>query len=100
VVPDYALSPQVRLFLFRRCNDASACALTAFMDPGPDLKRGQLLIIVLARNSAEFGVTVAAIPVVLALLALCAVAVQREIKWYADVRSAVTPCSDAVVPRG
>jgi len=45
----------------------------------------QLLIIVLARNSAEFGVTIAAIPVVLALLALCAVALQREIKWLMTV---------------
>ncbi|KAJ7905475.1 hypothetical protein B0H14DRAFT_2660428 [Mycena olivaceomarginata] len=45
----------------------------------------QLLIIVLAKNSAEFGVTVAAIPVVLALLALCAVAVQREIKWLMSI---------------
>jgi len=40
----------------------------------------QLLIVVLSRNSAEFGVTVAAIPVVLILLVLCGVAVQREIK--------------------
>jgi hypothetical protein len=42
----------------------------------------QLLIIVLAKNGAEFGVTISAIPVVLVLLALCGVAVQREIKWY------------------
>ncbi|KDQ33277.1 hypothetical protein PLEOSDRAFT_1073557 [Pleurotus ostreatus PC15] len=41
----------------------------------------QLLIIVLARDSAEFGVTIAAIPVVLFLLAACGYAVQREIKW-------------------
>ncbi|KAL0946917.1 hypothetical protein HGRIS_013078 [Hohenbuehelia grisea] len=41
----------------------------------------QLLIIVLQRNSAEFGVTVAAIPVVLVLLAGCGYAVMREIKW-------------------
>jgi len=41
----------------------------------------QLLIIVLAENSAEFAVTIAAIPVVLILLAFCGVAVQREIKW-------------------
>ncbi|KAF7440485.1 hypothetical protein PC9H_000830 [Pleurotus ostreatus] len=40
-----------------------------------------LLIIVLARDSAEFGVTIAAIPVVLFLLAACGYAVQREIKW-------------------
>ncbi|KAG6335359.1 hypothetical protein ID866_3722 [Astraeus odoratus] len=41
----------------------------------------QLLIIVLATNSAEFGLTIAAIPVVLILLAGCAYAVQREVKW-------------------
>ncbi|KAJ6596874.1 hypothetical protein DFH09DRAFT_1132979 [Mycena vulgaris] len=45
----------------------------------------QLLIIVLAKNTAEFGVTVAAIPVVLVLLALCGTAVQREIKWLMTV---------------
>jgi hypothetical protein len=45
----------------------------------------QLLIIVLARNSAEFGVTIAAIPVVLVLLVLCRTAVQREIKWLMTV---------------
>lgn len=37
------------------------------------------------RDSAEFGVTIAAIPVVLVLLVLCGIAVQREIKWYAFV---------------
>ncbi len=41
----------------------------------------QLLIVVLVKNSAEFGVTVAAIPVVLVLLVFCGIAVQREIKW-------------------
>ncbi|KAH7889710.1 hypothetical protein F5I97DRAFT_1996550 [Phlebopus sp. FC_14] len=41
----------------------------------------QLLIVVLAASSAEFGVTIAAIPVVLLLLAGCKYAVQREIKW-------------------
>ncbi|PPQ81159.1 hypothetical protein CVT24_007943, partial [Panaeolus cyanescens] len=40
----------------------------------------QLLIVVLQRNSAEFGVTIAAIPVVLILLIFCGIAVQREIK--------------------
>ncbi|KAJ7155983.1 hypothetical protein C8R43DRAFT_1234835 [Mycena crocata] len=45
----------------------------------------QLLIIVLARSTAEFGVTIAAIPVVLALLALCGIAVQREIKWLMTI---------------
>ncbi|TFK42599.1 hypothetical protein BDQ12DRAFT_283649 [Crucibulum laeve] len=45
----------------------------------------QLLIIVLQQNSAEFGVTVAAIPVVLILLILCGLAVQREIKWIMTI---------------
>jgi len=45
----------------------------------------QLLILVLVRNSAEFGVTVAAIPVVLILLILCGIAVQREIKWIMSI---------------
>ena len=42
----------------------------------------QLLIVVLAIDSAEFGLTITAIPVVLILIAGCAYAVQREIKWY------------------
>jgi hypothetical protein len=41
----------------------------------------QLLIVVLSDASAEFAVTIAAIPIVLVLLAFCGVAVQREIKW-------------------
>ena len=41
----------------------------------------QLLIIVLPRDSAEFAVTIAAIPVVLFLLAACGLAVAHEIKW-------------------
>ncbi|KAI9566442.1 hypothetical protein HD554DRAFT_2275166 [Boletus coccyginus] len=45
----------------------------------------QLLIVVLAANSAEFGLTIAAIPVVLILIAGCAYAVQREIKWMMSV---------------
>ncbi|KAH7343638.1 hypothetical protein B0J17DRAFT_713803 [Rhizoctonia solani] len=41
----------------------------------------QLLIVVLNKSSAEFGLTVAAIPIVLILLIACGLAVQREIKW-------------------
>ena len=41
----------------------------------------QLLIIVLQTDEAEFGLTVAAIPIVLILLIFCGVAVKREIKW-------------------
>lgn len=46
-----------------------------------------MLILVLADNEAEFGVTIAAIPVVLILLVLCGIAVQREIKWWAQTYS-------------
>ncbi|EPQ58136.1 hypothetical protein GLOTRDRAFT_104066 [Gloeophyllum trabeum ATCC 11539] len=45
----------------------------------------QMLILVLASSSAEFGVTIAAVPVVLFLLVACAIAVQREIKWLMSV---------------
>ncbi|KAG1789837.1 uncharacterized protein HD556DRAFT_1243215 [Suillus plorans] len=41
----------------------------------------QLLIVVLSKNSAEFGITIVAIPVVLFLLAGCARAVKYEVKW-------------------
>ncbi|KAF8902103.1 hypothetical protein CPB84DRAFT_1679260 [Gymnopilus junonius] len=44
-----------------------------------------LLIIVLQRSSAEFGITVAAIPIVLVLLILCGLAVQREIKFVMGI---------------
>ncbi|KAI0957532.1 hypothetical protein AcW1_005896 [Taiwanofungus camphoratus] len=40
----------------------------------------QLLIVVLQTSTAEFGLTIAAIPVTLVLLIICGVAVQREIK--------------------
>jgi len=49
----------------------------------------QLLIIVLNHDSAEFGLTVAAIPVVLFLLAACGIAVGREIKWLMTVSLAM-----------
>ncbi|KAL4067611.1 hypothetical protein J3A83DRAFT_4359533 [Scleroderma citrinum] len=45
----------------------------------------QLLIVVLSTNSTEFGLTITAIPIVLILLAGCAYAVQREVKWYFNV---------------
>ncbi|OCH95547.1 hypothetical protein OBBRIDRAFT_788096 [Obba rivulosa] len=45
----------------------------------------QLLIVVLSTNSAEFGLTIAAIPIVLVLLIGCGLAVQREIKWLMSV---------------
>lgn len=51
-----------------------------YMNPDPWIP--QLLIVVLATNSAEFAITIAAIPIVLILLGFCGVAVQREIKWY------------------
>lgn len=45
----------------------------------------QLLIVVLQANSAEFGLTIAAIPVVLFLLVAAGIAVQREIKWLMSI---------------
>ena len=45
----------------------------------------QLLTVVLDIHSAEFGVTIAAIPVVLMLLACAGLAVQREIKWLMSI---------------
>ncbi|KAL5490355.1 hypothetical protein ACEPAI_5188 [Sanghuangporus weigelae] len=45
----------------------------------------QLLIIVLQSNSAEFGLTIAAIPIVLILLVFCGLAVKREIKWLMTI---------------
>ncbi|KAJ3782297.1 hypothetical protein GGU10DRAFT_364172 [Lentinula aff. detonsa] len=45
----------------------------------------QLLIVVLSKNSAEFGVTIAAIPIVLGLLMGAALAVRREIKWLMSI---------------
>lgn len=45
----------------------------------------QLLILVLQSNSAEFGLTIAAIPIVLLLLVFAGVAVKREIKWLMTI---------------
>jgi len=45
----------------------------------------QLIILVLSSNSVEFGLTVAAIPVVLFLLVGAGFAVQREIKWLMSI---------------
>jgi hypothetical protein len=45
----------------------------------------QLLILVLSKDSAEFGLTIAAIPIVLVLLVGCGIAVQQEIKWLMSV---------------
>ncbi|KDQ19868.1 hypothetical protein BOTBODRAFT_27291 [Botryobasidium botryosum FD-172 SS1] len=45
----------------------------------------QLLILVLHHNTAEFGITIAAIPIVLLLLVACGIAVQREIKWLMTI---------------
>ncbi|TDL27457.1 hypothetical protein BD410DRAFT_782539 [Rickenella mellea] len=41
----------------------------------------QLLIVVLQQNTAEFGLTIVAIPIVLSLLIGCGIALKREIKW-------------------
>ncbi|CAL1704768.1 unnamed protein product [Somion occarium] len=49
----------------------------------------QLLILVLQTSSAEFGLTVAAIPIVLVLLAFCGWAVKREVKWLMTISLAL-----------
>ena len=41
----------------------------------------QLLILVLSNETAQYAVTIAAIPIVLVLLIACGIAVVREIKW-------------------
>jgi len=53
----------------------------------------QLLIVVLQHNSAEFGVTIAAIPVVLILLALCGWSAQREIKVIMVISLVMMPAA-------
>lgn len=45
----------------------------------------QLLILVVNHSSAEFGITITAIPIVLVLLSFAAIAVQREIKWLMSI---------------
>jgi hypothetical protein len=45
----------------------------------------QLLIVVLATNSAEFGITIAAIPIVLILLIICNYALKHEVKWLMTI---------------
>jgi hypothetical protein len=50
----------------------------------------QLLILVLKNDTAQYAVTIAAIPVVLVLLTACGIAVAREIRWCADCQSAVS----------
>lgn len=45
----------------------------------------QLLILVLNNDSAQYGITIAAIPIVLILLTACGIAVAREIRWFVDV---------------
>ncbi|KAF8323149.1 hypothetical protein DL93DRAFT_2070655 [Clavulina sp. PMI_390] len=45
----------------------------------------QLLILVLTNDSAQYGLTIAAIPVVLILLVACGIAVKQEIKWLMTV---------------
>lgn len=52
--------------------------ITGRLCPDVTLK---LLILVLQTNSAEFGLTIAAIPIVLILLVMCGFALKREIKW-------------------
>jgi hypothetical protein len=84
VLSNFHLSPQIRLFLLRWRYHAGMYLIPFYVNIIRSLMICcQLLIVVLATNSAEFGLTIAAIPVVLVLIAGCAYAVQREIKWSA-----------------
>ncbi|KAH8117406.1 hypothetical protein DFH11DRAFT_1851754 [Phellopilus nigrolimitatus] len=47
----------------------------------------QMLILVLQSSTAEFGLTIAAIPIVLLLLIFCGLALKREIKWRVPFKS-------------
>ena len=77
------MSVEVRLLRIYVCHDDGMLTLSYVLLVG--LITSQLLIIVLNTDSAEFGLTIAAIPVVIVLLVLCATAVQREIKWLMSI---------------
>ena len=81
ILPDHDLLAQIRLLLFHRSYHAGQSTYPRSIN-SPLTRSIQLLILVLQTNSAEFGITVAAIPVVLVLLVGAGFAVQREIKWY------------------
>lgn len=81
ILPDHDLFAEVRLLLLYWSYHASKC-LCDTSRRSVTHAGFQLLILVLQTNSAEFGITVAAIPVVLFLLIGAGFAVQREIKWY------------------
>jgi hypothetical protein len=82
VVPDHDLPPEIRFLLLQRGDHAGTLSLNRF--PVSCLISLQLLILVLKTKSAEFAVTIAAIPIVLFLLAGCGLAVAHEIKWQAS----------------
>lgn len=52
----------------------------------------QLLILVLSNDTAQYALTIAAIPIVLVLLIACGIAVVREIRWCV-VRQPAASCS-------
>ncbi len=81
VLSGHHLLAEVRLLRLHRRHDAGSLNLPTLTGALLD-RLFQLLIIVLQRNTAEFGLTVAAIPIVLVLLIGAGLAVQREIKWY------------------
>ncbi|KAF9505985.1 hypothetical protein BS47DRAFT_1399891 [Hydnum rufescens UP504] len=55
----------------------------------------QLLILVLADRSAQFALTIAAIPIVLILLTACGYAVGQEIKWLMQISLTLMLASEA-----
>ena len=81
MVSNHDLPPEIRFLLLCRSDDAGMPFLLVTQDY-PLSDAFQLLILVLQTNSAEFGLTIAAIPIVLTLLVICGVALKREIKWY------------------
>ena len=81
ILPDHDLPLKVRFLLLHRCHYSGESAVICALAPQVSLIYIQLLIVVLQTDSAEFGLTIAAIPVVLFLLIGAGIAVQREIKW-------------------
>ena len=81
MVPDRDLPAQIRLFLLRRRNYAGTDQKMSLLIREYLTQPFKMLILVLPSDSAEFGLTIAAIPIVFVLLILAGLAVKKEIKW-------------------
>lgn len=93
LLPDPAVLVEIRLLRVYVGHDDGMCSSLSLSHLVPLADSIQLLIIVLNTDSAEFGLTIAAIPVVVVLLILCSIAVQREVKWYAPRSPRAQICS-------